>query len=402
MGTSVFLMQGLAKHHGHHAAVQSVLKTKNLSYAAISVAFATARGVALIASDLKRIKDRVEVFVGIRNGVTTLQSLKSLLDLGIKPLCVDTGSSSVIFHPKVYFAQGTRVARLLVGSSNLTVAGLSTNLEAGYLVELDCSDRDDKRFVKSINDSFSVLRSISKDHVYKVNTLDIALGLFHDGLLIDERHVRPAATGVASRHNGVGRIGNIPGKWTPIPVPTIDLNVTGIQFKVRPTKRSKASSTDVKKRRITSTLGYEPEWELMWESKGLSERDLRIPKGKNTNPTGSMLLKAGLWKGIDFQRHFRHEVFDRLDWVKDGASKHLHLAVARFVIRIGGVHRDMVNLEIRHNSDETSATFKQKNAMTSLRWGPAKSIIAQDDLKGRTLRLFRAPAEKDLFLIEID
>lgn len=406
MATSTFLMQGISKDDGHYAAVQAILRMEGLSSATISVAFATAKGIAIIAPELRKIKDKVECFVGIRNGITTVQSLKSLLDIGIHPYCVDTGSSFITFHPKIYFAEGANSARILLGSSNLTPAGLSTNFEAGCLMELSCSDANDLLLIKSLRGTFSALRSISKDHVYQISALADAISLFEDGLLVDERRVKATSTGAASKQSGRGRVKIIPRKCTVVSTKGIDLDVPGLPAPIKPKAKPMASAStsgkSTKGASIQNRLGYDPEWVLVWESKGLSERDLNIPKGNNTNATGSMLLKAGARTDIDFQRYFRNEVFDGLNWVNDGVSTHLHLASARFEIRVGGISHGIFTLEIRHNSDETSKSFKQKNGMTGLRWGSAKPIIAQDDLLGRTLRLFRAPDEKDLFLIEID
>jgi len=263
-------------------------------------------------------------------------------------------------------------------------------------MELDCHDARDQQLIKSVQDTFSALRSVSGSHVLEVGTLDVAIALFRGGLVTDERCIHASSTGVATGKNEYGRAGVIPHSWAPLPKTKIDLSVPGVPGPGKPQASSTPSTSS------TNALGYEPQWELVWESKGLSERDLCIPKGETTNPTGSMLLKAGLWTDIDFQRYFRNTVFNQLNWRNDRAKRHLHLAEARFEIRIGGISHGVFRLEIRHNSDETSRSFEQKNAMTGLRWGRAKAIIARDDLLGRTLRLFRAPAEKDLFLIEID
>jgi len=51
---------------------------------------------------------------------------------------------------------------------------------------------------------------------------------------------------------------------------------------------------------------------LIWESGKLTERDLNIPKGSNTNPTGSMLFKKGKTEDIDQRHYFRDTVFSAL------------------------------------------------------------------------------------------
>jgi hypothetical protein len=64
---------------------------------------------------------------------------------------------------------------------------------------------------------------------------------------------------------------------------------------------------------------------LLWTSGPLSQRDLNIPKGSNTNPTGSMLFKKGKTEGIDQRHYFRDEVFSALTWTKDINEDTAHL-----------------------------------------------------------------------------
>jgi HKD family nuclease len=51
--------------------------------------------------------------------------------IGVNVYTVDTGSRAVIFHPKLYLVRGEKVARLVIGSANLTLGGLNNNVEAG-------------------------------------------------------------------------------------------------------------------------------------------------------------------------------------------------------------------------------------------------------------------------------
>jgi len=138
MAVSRFLMQGTSEDQGHLSAVLDVLNTEAVASSTVSVAFATAKGVSLVAPGLARHKDKTTVFVGVRNGVSSLQALKALLDLGVKLYCVDTGSCRFIFHPKVYFAEGTAVARLFVGSANLTLPGLGSSFAIHAAVRRHC------------------------------------------------------------------------------------------------------------------------------------------------------------------------------------------------------------------------------------------------------------------------
>src|SRR5690606_12756867 len=91
---------------------------------------------------------------------------------------------------------------------------------------------------------------------------------------------------------------------------------------VPPIKTYKKQVRSTKKRRPVKEIKKlknkdittEEDWILMWESNGLTERDLNIPTGPNTNPTGSMLFKKGNMDDIDQRHYFREDVFVDLDW----------------------------------------------------------------------------------------
>ena len=91
---------------------------------------------------------RISVGIDIEN--TSVEGLEGLLGLqgdGQMEIYVCHNESQPIFHPKVYLFQNTRDAKLIVGSNNLTQAGLYVNTEAGLEVELPLGDSviDDAR-----------------------------------------------------------------------------------------------------------------------------------------------------------------------------------------------------------------------------------------------------------------
>jgi hypothetical protein len=85
------------------------------------------------------------VFAGIRNDTTSYQGLARLHGIVRQLYTVDTGSRTVIFHPKLYLVRAVERARLVIGSANLTVAGLNNNIEAGMLLDFDLADAPIKR-----------------------------------------------------------------------------------------------------------------------------------------------------------------------------------------------------------------------------------------------------------------
>ena len=81
MPRQTFLLQGLTART-HVEALKRLLSQTDLERVLLSVAFVTKGGVDLIASELAATGRRVDVFVGIRNGVTTREGLVALMDAG--------------------------------------------------------------------------------------------------------------------------------------------------------------------------------------------------------------------------------------------------------------------------------------------------------------------------------
>jgi hypothetical protein len=71
---------------------------------------------------------------------TSQEGLQALLGLqrhGYAQVYVYHNEASVLYHPKVYLFSGAERARLIVGSNNLTEAGLFKNTEAGLQLDAD-------------------------------------------------------------------------------------------------------------------------------------------------------------------------------------------------------------------------------------------------------------------------
>lgn len=75
---------------------------------------------------------------------------------------------------------------------------------------------------------------------------------------------------------------------------------------------------------------------------------------------------------------------------------------ANFEIVIKGLNFGEHKLKLTHNTDKTSASYEQKNSMTGVHWGTALRLIANRDLLGRVMSLYRKDGIPPQFLIEID
>jgi hypothetical protein len=115
-----------------------------------------------------------------------------------------------------------------------------------------------------------------------------------------------------------------------------------------------------------------------------------------------MLFKKGKTAGIDQRHYFRDTVFSSLKWKRDSRldTSHLERAEATFNVIIDGKAAGQFKLILTHNTRTDTPSYEQRNSMTSISWGSAKSIIARDNLIGKSASLFRTQ-KKDEFTLEI-
>lgn len=98
---------------------------------------------------------------------------------------------------------------------------------------------------------------------------------------------------------------------------------------------------------------------LVWKSKPLTERDLTIPKGTGTHPTGSMGLKRGAWEAdIDHRHYFRESVFATADWEADDKNSIWERASILSGLKVCGIWHGQFSFKLSHNRDTTSKTYQ--------------------------------------------
>ena len=371
------LAQGLIENQDHLSAVNQLLQLKDVNEILISVAYARKGGVIAISEALSSKKDITNLYIGINNGVTSLQAILEILKIGIHPYVIDVATSTRIYHPKIYVAFSNLSVELIIGSANLTNRGLNRNYEASSHISLDTSIESDNEYITTLKNAFCELEKRFPDNVIKISTVEEAEQLLQDGLLEDESIVKPSESDkIKTSNNGTKLRKSMP---------------------FTATKSTKTTSSPKPK----TTLTTPSEELLVWESKELTERDLNIPTGSNTNPTGSMYFKKGLTENIDQRHYFRDSVFSSLSWQHDSlpSKQHLERAIADFEIVIDDESYGVYSLKLTHNSKTDTATYEQNNAMTQIHWGDAKKIIAKPELLGKQVRLYQR--EDDSFRLDI-
>ena len=269
--------------------------------------------------------------------------------------------------------------RVIIGSANLTFSGLNENIEASTLLVVDRQNQTDEQFLIDLVSSFTSLQNGFPDHVVELKKKTDVVRLLKEGRLEDERISQPHRSTAHVRGEKRDQL------------PRIKLFRRVREKIIRPPKQ----------RIIPPTHDG---WILVWVSKGLTERDLNIPTGANTNPTGSMLLKKGRLERIDQRNYFRRTIFNSLNWARDPrvSLKHLERAEAEFEIVIKGASFGKYTLKLTHNSRTDTRAYEQLNAMTQIHWGEVKNIIARRDLLGREFRLYQQINDANEYLVEID
>lgn len=355
-------------------------------------AFASEAGVYGLSNSIAdsiSIKN-INLIVGIDQEGTPKDALEELLKLNVNSY-IFYQKEAPIFHPKIYLFEGDTKTTIIVGSSNLTGRGLFNNVESSTLIEFDNADADGKAYLIAMKDYYSTLFDYSDANLFKI-TLDIIQN-FVDLKVVPTKRVWLNKQGKKKIEGEINdkivipprKIANLPQSFRKKPKAKEMVDTSAEEIF--------AVSQDV----IVSNLTE------VWKSKPLTERDLNIPTGANTNPTGSMLLKKGLMTGIDHRDYFRNSVFADLNWQPhpNPAYTHLEKSSAIFEIKIGGNSMGTFNLTINHNKAIDTTAYKQNNAMTNLSWGSAKATIAKPELLGKTLTLFRDNNSVNQFIIEI-
>ena len=395
-----FILQGTTSD-SHLDEIVEAISIPEISRIIISVAFLTQRGFALLSDIIKPNADKAIVLAGIRNGITSAQGLLSCIECGCKTYAVDTGSKSVVFHPKIYLGRNANKAQLILGSANLTVGGLNSNIEAGLKIEIDLNVPKEAEFVADLEAKITGMITEFPDHVLEVSSDDMIKALLTAGRLVDESTTPiPSPSGSSRNRN-------------PDPVPKMNLKKKKLNLaSVSPIEEETAPDPSDEMAIGQQYVAPLPELldaqltkvELVWQSNPLTRRALNIPTGDSTNPTGSMFFTKGQTADIDQRHYFREEVFGALDWHNDitPGKKHLERSKGKFRIVIKNVNYDIFEMSLTHDSRTESATYIQKNSVTQLHWGDVKRLVAREDLLDRTMSLYRYDRKRDLFILEID
>ncbi len=365
------------------------------SFTGIS-AFASVSGSRIISKYIQEANKKFKkhtLFIGVDQEGTSKEALESINTINIDSYIFHQRESP-IFHPKIYLFEGDNNTALIIGSSNLTGPGLFSNVESSILVEFKNKDVDGINLVSELKSYFHSLFNLSDPNLFKVSK--DAIDYFVDkGIVPTEKERKKKYTKNTTEKK--------PKDNNSITIPS--RKVSGIPkifkgiYKSNPIVSELIQDIEIPKE--IELIGNE-NYDLLWESNPLSERDLNIPTGANTHRTGSMTLNKGKTEGIDQRHYFRENVFLGLEWQFDtvAATSHMERAVLNIRIIIQDIDYGVFSLHLKHNTKKDSRAYIQNNSMSEIKWGEAKNLIRDRELIGKTLFLLKNK-ENGEFIIDI-
>lgn len=264
MAKNNFILQGFTLKT-HAQAVRVLFNIRGIEKVILSVAFVSESGVQQIEEELRAHAAHVTVFAGIRNDITSHQGLTLLHNIAVKLYTVDTGSRTVVFHPKLYLVRGKTRARLVIGSANLTLGGLNNNIEAGMLLDFNLADAADKAVVEEIEALLTALPTDYPEHIVKVGAIADLDGMLISGRLVDEMATPPPRPATSAR--GIGESDTISRiKLRVAPLRRALAKAKAAPKESKPLKALAGAKAGAAAPKPTpATVGVE--FELVWESK---------------------------------------------------------------------------------------------------------------------------------------
>lgn len=141
----MFYNQPLAHRFGK--ALADDLESGQWQRIEMAVAWVRRSGTKHVASSFRKFLREggvAQITVGVDIENTSHEGLSDLLSwrsAGEIETYIHHNEASVVFHPKVYLLRNDTQARLIVGSNNLTEAGLFLNTEAGLQLDAPLTDQ---------------------------------------------------------------------------------------------------------------------------------------------------------------------------------------------------------------------------------------------------------------------
>lgn len=132
---------------------ENLSKINKKSQLYIVVALSQTDGLDILRKHVPKIKrknGKTRIIVGLDLGISIniLNELKNIL--GNQNVFIYHNPADLIFHPKMYLINvNSEIGIIIIGSSNLTNAGLSKNFEINLAIELDLNNKEEKKIFEN-------------------------------------------------------------------------------------------------------------------------------------------------------------------------------------------------------------------------------------------------------------
>ncbi len=319
-------------------------------------------------SALRRLKSAIATFrgrggflriiLGLSQGGASKEGLQAALDAADE-VYVTFDPNGRTFHPKMYLATGSVEFSVLIGSSNLTASGITTNFEANALItgsQLDATDATDAKFYNSCKEYIEVLvadAGITKRlNVSLINEIE-ADPQIQLGREDQSQNVVVANSSKTQLFSGSSH-----------PLST-----------AKPTTKDRHADSLLK--RQTPRLETLTKWSsssenLIWSKLITKANSMRT----SAHPTGHLSLTKSTYD-IDGSTWFRYNLFGDREWIStldDNGRSREHCTVD---FDVHGLFQTPVTvpLQVDHTPSWQS---DQNNRTTSLRWGPLMQTLRED------------------------
>jgi HKD family nuclease len=381
------------------------------SFVAIS-AFVSKAAIDGLEEKLLRVKnsyDLIQFIVGVDQKVTTKEALEAILSLEVSSfIFYHTGST--IFHPKVYLFESPTQQRLIVGSSNLTLQGLFSNVESSVVLDFS-SSVEDARLFQEIKNQIPLLLRLDDPNLQPL-TSQLIQKLVEDKVVPTESDRKKLYEQVDPKNSLVSET-----EPTDFDQSTSDdilsvfpkRRVPRIPFEYR---KSGSLRDRHKEDHLKAGIASDPQgqyeettggnFSLVWRKTKMDNSSVEIPNSSSTNPTGGLRLVQAKYKVdgkvIDQTSYFRNRVFGRLNWSIDRSKRvHYEITRANFDVYILGNFIGRHLLQIRH---KPSGEAGQGNYTTSISWGSLSQTIRAAQLGGKTLHLYEDINNQNVYKLE--
>ncbi len=390
-----------------------MLDDSELDAISIVVAWVRFRGLLRLKPSFEAFRKRggsLSMVLGVDEGGATRPGLLGAMHLANRAYVFQDERGGT-FHPKVYFGEGARKAKLLVGSTNLTPGGLYMNVEASTLTAFELPAehnhpalRDVRLFIADlIGDSEACTRLTRK-------TVDRLCAEARYRIAPNERSSarargRPRGADPADIDaTAAGTTGKEAGtlfspsqrRRTGIPRLTQADKDELAALELDDPEETQQAGSPHPPQGMGSAVGTRsatpsPMPPLAPNATDVWTKKLKLSDAQqvSSNITGLLRLSGGKQK-VNHVKWFRRTFFRApVVWRRtvDSGKHSIYLADVPFQVRIDGVDHGTLVLSVDHGAHREAG---QNNVTTLIHWGPKLgAMLRTHDHTGKTLTLER-------------